>query len=633
MPQVQVTEEDEVALDPTNRSYRDVVDAFHEIAEALSETRELDPLLGQIADRVCSLLGAARCSIHLRDETAGLYRGRVANTSQAIDDRVKRLVLGMAADRFTQEIVETKKPVVLANAVSDPRAVRSAMRAWSTQSVMGVPMILHDEVIGLMIIDDGPRRMAFPQVAQDLGMAFAGLAASAIDQAQLNARHRTALETVARQNRLLRRASGLEEELSALLIDGSGLQGTVDLVSKTTTKPSAIYTADLKRVVTSQLETGPSRMPVELFDAAQNASSGALRALAEMQAKPAEILGPFAAIGLHHRYLVAPIRREAAIWGYLVISEHASRLGALDGAIARRAATNIAVELSMQRRSIGDSWEAYESLVMVLVRATHSGEWLQRRADYLGVRLDARRVVCVVAPTRDGVALPGAAEISERLGDIGGAPRAIGTDVDGKTVMLVETGSLAEDGSELGVVSEALAGALSSLGASDGVIAAVSREQSTAVGLRSAYDEALQVAETGRRHLVPNDNVVITAGEIGVGRILLASMTPEEAKRLVEDTLGSLAYARTAKARELLVTLSAFLSSRIVSETGKRLMVHENTVRYRLARIEQLTGLDVLADPDDQMAAYLAVLVLRITGALPSAEPVGRAIRPATASL
>jgi len=54
-----------------------------------------------------------------------------------------------------------------------------------------------------------------------------------------------------------------------------------------------------------------------------------------------------------------------------------------------------------------------------------------------------------------------------------------------------------------------------------------------------------------------------------------------------------------------------------VRETAEQVGVHENTIRYRLARIAELTGLDVATNADDQLAGQLATLVLRLEGALP----------------
>ncbi|MCW3011475.1 MAG: putative CdaR family transcriptional regulator [Solirubrobacterales bacterium] len=609
-------------------TYVDVVHAFQTVAEALtlSETRELDPLLRLIADQVCSLLNADRCSIHLRDVNAGLYRGQAANSSLGMDDRVKRLVLGMPADGFTREIVETKRPVVLVNAMSDPRAVRSAMQEWNTNSVMGVPMILGEEVIGLVIVDDAGRRCEYSPEAQELTMAFAGLAASAIAQAQLNTKLRSTLETVARQNRMLRRANALEDELSALLIDGSSLQGTVDLVARTTGRPCAIYTAELRSVATAHVQGEPSRMIVRLFD---SPAKPLLEALAEINHKPSEIVGPFAALGLHNRYLVAPIRRRDAVWGYLVIGEHATRFGALDGAIARRAARNVAVELSVQQRAVGDRWEAYESFAAALIKGTHSEEWITTRAEYLQVAADGRRIVCAIAPAGEGAPIPTAAELSELLGTVDGRPRAIGTSIDGMTILLLDVTAGSPKGTQSITAARELEAALQRLGRAAGVVAAVSRPSSSLRGIRAGYEEVLQVAESARRHVAPAGGVLLTSQDLGVGRLFLSTVSPEQARRFVSETLGELAEMKTKKTREVMSTLAGFLTTRSVGQTAKQLEIHENTVRYRLARVEAETDLDVLLDPDDQMTAHVAVLILRIGGADLGGGPVGRRLEPA----
>jgi hypothetical protein len=52
---------------------------------------------------------------------------------------------------------------------------------------------------------------------------------------------------------------------------------------------------------------------------------------------------------------------------------------------------------------------------------------------------------------------------------------------------------------------------------------------------------------------------------------------------------------------------------------AERLGVHENTIRYRLSRVEQLTGLAVTHDPDAQLQAHMALLVLELQGRVPDA--------------
>jgi hypothetical protein len=65
-----------------------------------------------------------------------------------------------------------------------------------------------------------------------------------------------------------------------------------------------------------------------------------------------------------------------------------------------------------------------------------------------------------------------------------------------------------------------------------------------------------------------------------------------------------------------------FDCGRSVRRSALELGVHENTIRYRLARIEDATGLAFGTSSDDEFTAQVALLVLRLDGALPQ-RPAG----------
>jgi DNA-binding PucR family transcriptional regulator len=110
---------------------------------------------------------------------------------------------------------------------------------------------------------------------------------------------------------------------------------------------------------------------------------------------------------------------------------------------------------------------------------------------------------------------------------------------------------------------------------------------------------------------------LLTADDLGPGRLFLASSNRAEADRFALDALGAL-LADDDGTRDLLVTLRVFFEAgRSVRRSAVALGVHENTIRYRLARMEELTGLGVAASSDDQLTAQLALLVLRLEGRLP----------------
>jgi DNA-binding PucR family transcriptional regulator len=103
---------------------------------------------------------------------------------------------------------------------------------------------------------------------------------------------------------------------------------------------------------------------------------------------------------------------------------------------------------------------------------------------------------------------------------------------------------------------------------------------------------------------------VLAADDLGPCGLFLAATDRKQADQFAEARLGPLLQTGST---ELLTTLVAFFeSSRSVRRTSLALGVHENTVRYRLVRIVEVTGLDVLSDANDQLAAQVALLVLRL---------------------
>jgi hypothetical protein len=109
---------------------------------------------------------------------------------------------------------------------------------------------------------------------------------------------------------------------------------------------------------------------------------------------------------------------------------------------------------------------------------------------------------------------------------------------------------------------------------------------------------------------------MLGADELGPGRVFLATADPDQVRRFATDTLGAL-LDDTAGQGDLLTTLRSFLDNgRSVRRAATALDVHENTIRYRLARVEELTGLAVVSDSQDQLSAQLAMLVVRLQGGL-----------------
>ena len=597
-------------------SYRAAIRAFGDVALGLVEAKDLDSLLHLIARHICDLSKVRRCSVYLLDENTGFFRGQVGHADSDIDARVKRLTAGVAADRFTREIVETKQPVLVSNALDDPRPIRSTMREWNIRAMLGVPMVLKGEVIGIVFLDNEDQPHSFTKAVREIASTFADLAAVAIAQAQMTVKMRQTLRTVARQNDLLRRAATLDDRFAELMLRGANLHEIADAVADLTGRPTAVYDAGYqRRAVAVPARLGDEVVP-RLLEAPHRDHPVVEEALSALDVSRPSVVGPLPDAGLHHRFLVAPVSVREHLWGYVMVMEYGGRFGALDMHVARRAATNVALELSAERRAATAEWDARASLASELLRGTQDEDALQRRADFLGVDLTACHVVCLISgDEQHRCALPRPRDVATVLAEATGSHDVLATGVAEGVVGMVRLP--VEGDAPLAAVARLKSGvadALATLQRDGRLVASVSSPCSAVGEFPRAYDEARQVMRCQHSFAGPASAPVLAAADLGAGRLFLASADRTEAERFAHDTLGRLLGEGDGCA-DLMATLRAyFAESYSVRRSAAALGVHENTIRYRLARIQELTGLNVAGHSDDQLTAQLALLVLQLSG-------------------
>lgn len=605
---------------PQDAGQADVLDAVHAVAIALSAGVELDELLHLIAERICAMVGVRRCSIHLRDGDTGLFRGRVGHANRDIDRDVRKLVDGGPADRFTQEIVQTRRPVLLTDPLGDPRAVRSAMRQWDVKAVLGVPMLLDEEVIGIIVLDNERDAHSFTDADQTLATTFAAITATAIQQTQQTDRLRETLATVARQNQLLKRASQMEERLATRLLRGSSVAEIGLAIAALTSKPCVIYDRAFSTIAECLPEGSTKALPRVLDEEVREAPVVAEAIASVGEQTPTAVIDPLPQAGLRNRLMLAAIDAGGDRWGYLVLVEDSGALDSADALLVRRAARNVSLQLGATRRAAGEDWEAGEALTNGLIRGDADIVSLQQRADLLRVRLDVPRVVCVVHRRSNGGSepgLPSARRLVESL-TVEGLPRPLAANVPGQSVVLVAVPAELTPAEQVAWLAGRMSARLEAL-ADGGLLAALSPVAETPSEYVSAYDDAVQVMRCLEAYVRDAGNHVLAADELGPGQLFLSAAGGERGRRFAQKTLGPLLNPDSPKMRELLITLMAFSqASHAIRETAEALHVHKNTVRYRLNRIKEITGLGVTEDVNAQFAAHMSLTILRLGGDLPT---------------
>ncbi|MBA0052108.1 PucR family transcriptional regulator [Streptomyces sp. AJS327] len=161
-------------------------------------------------------------------------------------------------------------------------------------------------------------------------------------------------------------------------------------------------------------------------------------------------------------------------------------------------------------------------------------------------------------------------------------------------------------GLDAGALRDALRPALGhGLGDDGGLTLGISAVVDSAEGLRGALEEARHARRVAAAHSGPVR--VAGHGELA-SHVLLLPFVPDDVRRAFTARLLDPLHAYDQRHRaELVDTLDAFLTADgSWTRCAAQLHLHVNTLRYRIGRIEQLTGRD-LSRLEDKLDFFLAL--------------------------
>jgi sugar diacid utilization regulator len=209
-----------------------------------------------------------------------------------------------------------------------------------------------------------------------------------------------------------------------------------------------------------------------------------------------------------------------------------------------------------------------------------------------------RQRVLTTAERGARAAVPGSvAALTERA-------EAVGVEV----VALVPGGEAAGERAAEGVLRELRAGL---------------QGHSFALGRSRRAHDPLQLDRAGNEALLAanvaegdEERPVLAFDETGAYRLLLPAMSedPAELQRFYAETVEPLVVYDEQYATDLVQTVEAFLDADgNVAGTAGKLFTHRHTIRYRLERVRELTGLDV-ASTDGREKLSLGLKAMRVLG-------------------
>jgi sugar diacid utilization regulator len=594
--------------------YRLAAEAFRDVAAAFAGGENLESLLQLMARRACSLIGVSRCSIYLRREHGQLFKGRITYIAGEDPDRaIRQLTAGVEADRFTHEIVSTQQPVLVHDARSDPRVVRTAMRDWHVKAILGLPMIFDGEVRGIMFLDNAEVRHNYTPKEEQIGASFANLAAVAVVIAEQAVSLREATDATAEQNRLLRRITVAYDMLARRFASDATFLEIAALVTEVTGQPCWIYGDDHRLLASAGLpdvEVQTLRTPI---DASARQYKEVVRALGEITGPEPVVIGPLLHARLDRRFLVTPVLDDIRLRGFAVLGEsQGAMFNAFDKAIARRVAGLLLSRMSTERHGTELRRIAGESLALDLINGWKDTASIEDRAGVLHFDLAQDHAICTMT-AGPGTVAPSCLEATAAFADLN-APSVLCCRTGAEVVVIFllspEDPFLDRLDEAKRVISKAGERLFGESGFVASLISAAGDPARYAVGFRAAQAMLTWATELDPVDLA--DGKVLTAHDIDLGRLLGSGrIDGETARRLAAEILGALVSEPSLKT--LLSTLVGYLDASCnIREAADDLGVHHNTIRYRLARIQELTGLLVATRTRDLLKAQLALNVLDV---------------------
>lgn len=126
---------------------------------------------------------------------------------------------------------------------------------------------------------------------------------------------------------------------------------------------------------------------------------------------------------------------------------------------------------------------------------------------------------------------------------------------------------------------------------------------------RTSYRDAVQAMELAERL---QTDTPLYIGDLGVYQLILSLSDREKLSDFCERTLGSLTEYDMRQSADLIKTLEAFFNCHgNLSQTAEVLIVHRNTLLYRMNRINDIAGID-LNRPETRLALHLALTIRRL---------------------
>jgi len=170
------------------------------IGQVVNSTLEVDEVLQIVMDTIVRLTEAERGFLMLRDEQGEMVYRIARNWEQESINKNEFAI----SRSIVQRVINGGEAILTTNAREDPRfGGQESIIAFNLRSILCVPLMVKNDIIGVIYTDNRIRSGIFSESERDLLIAFANQAAVSIENARLFSSLKRTLEEVTELKNLM----------------------------------------------------------------------------------------------------------------------------------------------------------------------------------------------------------------------------------------------------------------------------------------------------------------------------------------------------------------------------------------------------------------------------------------------